>query len=530
LNSGRTPSKKTVAEAILEMLRLTGQGLTLDDVLQKTAQFLLSAFAVDEAALFLYDADRRSVTPAAVASADGSPVIGEKIALRLSESSAFSSALRSPEVVTLTPSGLRHEILDLSRFRRAHLVRMGSDDGVLGVIFLGIKRGRRRVLGRRASAMFVAVADQAAVIISKTRLFHTLRESEGKYRLLTENASDIVFSLDASGRFTFLNSRVFDILGYTPDELVGQYFSEVVSPASWEATRAALKFCLDSGRSQASYEWVATSRTGAEVLLDVRASIMMSEGAFAGQQGIARDITEQRRLEQEIRLSRQRQIELRDYLALITRVQEEERKRVARELHDDTAQALVVLSRQMEMCVGFIREDPDEACRRLEKLTRLVDSTLVNLRRFTRDLRPPVLDDLGLIPALEWLLGEMQEQYPIKGSLTVRGTARRLPSEIELAMFRIAQEALNNVKKHSRAASASVLVEYGDDRVTLKVADDGVGFDALEKTSRLASQGRLGLIGMNERAQFIGATLTVSSSPGIGTTVELDVPLRDCGA
>ncbi|NPV71487.1 MAG: PAS domain S-box protein [Firmicutes bacterium] len=547
--AGRTGTLR--AGVLLEMMDLVSGVVDLDDALPRIAQFARQFFNVSEAGVFLYGEGRKSVTLAAVAASGdadpahsddappgdqaGGPALGgETIALRIHERSVFARVLDHDGVLEITdPAGLQ-DVVDFSKFKVLYLAPMVAAEGVLGVMLLGMRNGETpdadSRLDRQGLRLFAIMARQAAVIISRARLFANLEKSEDQYRRLTENASDIVFSLDASGRFAFLNSRVYDILGYRPEELVGQYYSEIVTPESWEGARNALKSSVDAGSSQVSYEWVATPKAGSAkgdmVLLDVRASILTRDGQYAGQQGIARDVTEQRRMEQEIRQSRQRQSEMRDYLALVTRVQEEERKRVARELHDDTAQALIALSRRLEMAIRYVKGDPAEACRRLEELAKLVDTTLGNVRRFTRDLRPPVLDDLGLIPALEWLVSDIQEHYAIKSAVVVEGEPRRLPPDLEVALFRIAQEALNNVTKHAQAASATVRVEYAADTIRLIIQDDGTGFDAEDAHRKFAAHGRLGIVGMNERAQLIGGELKVSSSPSRGTTVGLEVPIR----
>lgn len=530
---GRLDAEK--AEVLLKIMDLTSGGLDLDGVLNGTAQFAREISGADHAAVFLYEDDGRSVVPAAVVGpSGGSTLVGEKIALRINETSIFWKMRTYDGVLEVLEPGSLEDVVDLSQFTSLYIAPMATDEGALGVLFLGNCGPNGRAPGdpdaeAHFRRLFSTLARQAAVLISRGKLFANLEKSEEKYRRLTENASDIVFSLDASGRFTFLNTRVLDILGYRPEDLVGEYYSEIVTPESWEVTRNSLRTCLEAGETQVAYEWVATSKSGETVLLDVRASVLSLEGHYAGQQGIARDITEQRRMEQEIKQSRRRQSEMRDYLALVTHVQEEERKRVARELHDDTAQALVALSRRLEMAMPYVLEQPDEACKRLEELGRLVDTALANVRRFTRDLRPPVLDDLGLIPALEWLVSEMQEHNTVRGEVAVEGTARRLPSDTEIAIFRIVQEALNNVKKHSRASLASVRISFKDDSIELTVADNGCGFDAQGDPAQgnpgdPAARGRLGIIGMSERAQLIGGVIAVQSAPGRGTMVRLEIP------
>lgn len=211
------------------------------------------------------------------------------------------------------------------------------------------------------------------------------------------------------------------------------------------------------------------------------------------------------------------------YVRQITRAQEEERKRIARELHDDTAQALTVLSRGLDALIAFPAPLPPSAIERLEELRRVGEEISKGVRRFSRDLRPSSLDDLGLLPTLEGLTSTLAEDG-IEAELKVVGQRRRLSSETELVLFRITQEALNNVKKHSQASKVMTTVEFADGAVQVTVRDNGRGFELPSRTSDLATAGKLGLIGMQERAQLIGGSLTVQSELGKGTTITVSVP------
>jgi two-component system sensor histidine kinase DegS len=213
------------------------------------------------------------------------------------------------------------------------------------------------------------------------------------------------------------------------------------------------------------------------------------------------------------------------YLQQVTRAQEEERKRIARELHDDTAQELVALSRKLDSFTPNASHLPARDISYLQELRQQTDRILDGVRRFSQDLRPSILDDLGLVPALEWLTSDLTNQFGIAIGMGVLGSVRRFPSETELVLFRIVQEALRNVWKHSKASRAWVTAEFDDDRTTLTVTDNGKGFELPERIGDLASTGKLGLVGMQERAQLIGGTLTLQSKLGEGTTVTVEVPV-----
>jgi len=216
---------------------------------------------------------------------------------------------------------------------------------------------------------------------------------------------------------------------------------------------------------------------------------------------------------------------MRFYARQITRAQEEERKRIAREAHDETAQILVALSRRLEALTTTSEPLPETVRERLEQLRALASSALQSVRRFSRDLRPPVLDDLGFLPAVEGVLAVLEEEG-IQTRLEVSGTPRRLSPEEELALFRIAQEALNNIRRHASASLVVVEVTFDPARVRMSIQDDGQGFDAPETVVDLAGSGKLGLIGMHERARILGGTLAIQSARGRGTTVVVDVPTQ----
>lgn len=215
----------------------------------------------------------------------------------------------------------------------------------------------------------------------------------------------------------------------------------------------------------------------------------------------------------------------REMLAEILRAQELERARVSRDLHDDVGQALtsVLLGlRLVDSCLAREEVAFDDARRRTEDVRALVADALLRTRRMAFDLRPTVLDDVGLLPALERLAQDMTARGGTAVALATHGFADdRLPPEIETVVYRVVQEALTNVTRHAGAATASITVVVADGRVRALVEDDGSGFD----TDAAPMRGNLGLRGMIERADLAGGTVKLSSTPGSGTTLVLEVPL-----
>jgi len=218
------------------------------------------------------------------------------------------------------------------------------------------------------------------------------------------------------------------------------------------------------------------------------------------------------------------QTAMRDYVAAITMGQEEERKRLARELHDDTAQSLVALSQKLEMAQKALNQDPQKAAAQLAELRAMTADILANVRQFSRDLRPVYLEDLGLVPALEMLVHEVSQRNGIKPELRIRGTPQRLSPDMELAIYRIVQEALSNVTRHAHAQHVVVEAAFRSDGISVVVEDDGVGFQVPESPDALARAGHFGLMGIRERALLFGGRVTVTSQPGAGTKLTVHLP------
>lgn len=211
---------------------------------------------------------------------------------------------------------------------------------------------------------------------------------------------------------------------------------------------------------------------------------------------------------------------------LILQAQEDERQRVARELHDEAAQALTSLLVHLRLLERA--HNPEDAQRRVEELRQLTAQALEEVRRVALDLRPKILDDLGLEAALGWRTDELNDGGLIQAELKVTGVKQRIPHELELVLYRVAQEALNNVARHAQATQATIALRQGPDWLTLEVRDDGIGFDPQQPDLGRSPDrpGGLGLMGMQERLAMVGGTLTIESRPHIGTQVLARVPMK----
>jgi signal transduction histidine kinase len=216
---------------------------------------------------------------------------------------------------------------------------------------------------------------------------------------------------------------------------------------------------------------------------------------------------------------------LRRYIEALTQTQENERKRIARELHDETVQNLLAISRQLELYQDS--ESEPTKLNRLKKLQAVMGETLKGIRQISRDLRPLMLEDLGLIPALQHLVSAIRQGEGAlpHAQLEVQGECASLTAEQELAIYRITQEALTNVRKHASAMGVLVKVAFEDEQTLLEIADNGIGFEMPESLAELTQRGSFGLMGIQERTWAMGGNLSIQSSPSQGTKIDISIPV-----
>ncbi len=339
------------------------------------------------------------------------------------------------------------------------------------------------------------------------------------------------FVLNKAHEVTYWNTAIEALTGIKRGEIIGTdeqwraFYTEkrpimadlIVDEASAGEIETYYRECEKSRLIDGAYEaedyFQALGRKG-KWLHFTASPIRDNSGEIIGAIETLEDVTERKRAEDN----------LRHYLKEITRAQEEERKRIARELHDDTAQILGSLSRQLD---NFVRKKqgfaPNEVLF-LKDLQAQLNRGVQGVHRFIQNLRPSLLDDLGLIPAVRSLVKGLQESDGIAADLNVLGEERRFSPEVELLLFRIVQEALNNIRRHAQASDTRVVIEFAKDKVKLTITDNGRGFSLPGRVDDLPRSGKLGLAGMQERARLLGGTLEVKSAPGKGTILIVEVP------
>ena len=339
---------------------------------------------------------------------------------------------------------------------------------------------------------------------------------------IVQSSQDAVYSIALNGTVTSWNPAASAIYGYVSTEIEGKSALMLIPPTHLHEV-PRFRRIISHGDSVREYEIVHLRKDGGLLNLSITASpIRDLSGQVNGISVIARDITERKQIMQ--RLEEQQQA-LREYAHRLIASQEDERKRLSRELHDETLQDLVALAQRAELARTALDRDAAVATRRLEDLQNLAKEMIIKLRRISNDLRPLILEDLGIAAAVQFLADELAEQMPgCEVTCEINGEECRLDPDVEITAFRIVQQALNNVRMHAPTTTrVDVTLAFEDEDLRASVRDNGPGFMMLD-IDELVRQGHLGLAGMHERAGLLNGLVNIDSQPQVGTTVTLRLP------
>jgi two-component system sensor histidine kinase UhpB len=348
-----------------------------------------------------------------------------------------------------------------------------------------------------------------------------LRESETRFRATFEQAAVGIAHISPDGHWLRMNQKLCDIVGYTRDELLSRTFQDITHPDDLHADLTLLQEMLRGQIDTYTMEKRYLRKDGSEIWIALTVALVRDDAGMPDYFiSVVADIAERKRAEESLKMSRE---ELRRLSAHILHVREEEKARIARELHDDFAQKLTALKMAMTRVEQTIPKESRPSIRRdsTHAASELIDKLIHSVRAIAADLRPAMLDDLGLGPAIDWLATEFSRRYGVRviRNLNVQTIAFSRSSRIEV--FRIVQEALSNVARHSGATEVVLDIARHDSDCVVRIADNGRG------TERGAHPGRhsFGLLGMRERAAPLGGDMHIQTSPGAGFSLTVTLPL-----
>jgi PAS domain S-box-containing protein len=372
---------------------------------------------------------------------------------------------------------------------------------------------------RDESGRVYRIAGIAEDITERKQAEQELRKSEERYRDLVENARDVIYTTDLEGTYTSVNKAGEQLLGYTREEALKLSPADVIAPEYLAKARQMLARKL-AGESETVYELEAVRKDGRRVTIELNTRLVYRDNVPVGVQGIGRDVTERKRAEERLRKSNEK---LRALAARLQAVREEESIKIAREIHDELGGGLTGLKMDVSWIERRMPGVGDEAIRqKLRSMSELIDETIQKVRNISTELRPSVLDDLGLAAAIEWQAREFQRRTEIECVITSLDEEVALSAEKSTAVFRIFQEVLTNVARHARATRVEISMEKRDGDLVLKVCDDGRGI----RESDISDTRSLGLLGMRERAVVFGGVVEIEGARGRGTTVTVRIPLE----
>jgi len=356
----------------------------------------------------------------------------------------------------------------------------------------------------------------AVIDLSETKAIEMeLKETLNNWYSLVENAPDIIMTVDRAGKINFINR---DAWGYPSRSFIGSTLTDYVSPKDAVKLTNCITAVFTSEHPSTCEIASIDPEQGHCYSFSFGPVIKPDRFVTSTTTVTIRDITRHKRMEESLRASRE---QLRAFAARLDQVREEERMRVAREIHDELGQALTILKMDLAWLQGKTNGN-DGPRKKIKSMISDVDQTIEHVRRIVSELRPSILDEMGLTAALEWHVSQFQERTGIRGVFECRSDNVNLPQDTAAALFRVVQEALTNVMRHANARQVRVAMKSAGRVLRIVITDDGKGLSR-QQMSDLKS---FGIVGMRERVHRIGGEFNIFSGPGRGTRLEIVAPIQ----
>lgn len=363
----------------------------------------------------------------------------------------------------------------------------------------------------------------------KSRMEKKLKQSEKWLSTTLMSIGDGVIATDALENIKLINRAAEILTGWSYQEAVGHSLQEIFiihEEESGQPLEDPISVILNDTSDLKPY--VLKDKSGEEKFITITGSLIEEKGGKTGVVLVFADITRQRNAEIEKEKLFQKVSTAQSRLSILSRrlldIQESERRHIARELHDEIGQILTAIKINLQTAHKLAGTDKIET--HIVEGVELVEEAIQHVRKLSIDLRPSMLDDLGLLPALRWYVDRQAQRYGFQAKVIAEGINQRFQSEVEITSFRVTQEALNNIVKHANATYVEIKLHIEDGNLHLQIIDNGSGF-VLHTAIKKGMQGEsMGLLGMQERAELAGGKIKILSKPGSGTTVYAIFPLN----
>jgi two-component system sensor histidine kinase UhpB len=355
----------------------------------------------------------------------------------------------------------------------------------------------------------------------KERMEKALQESEDRYRQLVENISEGIVMQNRKCVITYANKRFLDMIGYTEEEVLGKPITRFLGGGILKRRELQDAAKEDEIRKAAEVSWKRKDGERVFTILSPK-NIYNDKDQLMARVSVLTDITDRRQSEKELHRSREL---LRMLSQHLQSVREKESKRIAREIHDELGQQLTALKMDLSWISGRVDPDDKDAEKFLQKIhsmSNLVDNTIQTVQKISAELRPGLLDDLGLVPALEWLAQEFESQTNVPCRLQFHCEMVNIDPDCSTAIFRISQEALTNISRHAKATRVEISLKEENSALILRIKDNGKGI----KPDEVFAPASLGLMGMRERIRPFGGEMKIAGSPKKGTTLTVTLPFE----
>ena len=355
-------------------------------------------------------------------------------------------------------------------------------------------------------------------VIRQRELKQSLYTSERRFQDLAESIFSWLWEMDVHGRYIYSNSIVEALLGYQTDEMIGKYFYDFFSNSDKQALKNKIYQIIENVEPMRLFDTIFIRKDGLEVIMVTNGiPFFDKKGNLLGYRGISQDISERKRAETHIRkLSQQ-----------LINAQETERQMISYELHDRVAQDLSVSKIECDMLLKHQPGLQSHVKERLLAISNSLQGAIGSVREISYDLRPPVLADMGIAEALKIYCEEFSKKNGVKIDFQSAGLHLfKLDSNIEIHLYRLVQEGLNNIRKHADATQVNIMLMGASPNIILSIEDNGKGFDVKTRELGLANEKRMGLQNMKQRVNLFQGQMTIQSRPMQGTKILIKIPFK----